>query len=268
MEPNNICRALIVYGSYAPDGENHHLVSDLPGEWKQGKIVADQLGVDELAAGENDIVDAWMIEFSDCKADMFTPEWEAQEDLLLQRWKELDLRMGEQWARTTRRWWPASSEPEAGENGMIVVNIYLLVKHFSYLPSAISTHQSIGLKMNHVWLGYFAQPEYQQQYFEEHYNEDINVPISLFADEQYETWIDHDYMEVVFEASPSSIQDLVEDSSLQDEHIDELARRIREHRITRFNTLVIIDSEQINDPRSVYKEGVELHYLGQFVENE
>ncbi len=63
------------------------------------------------------------------------------------------------------------------------------------------------------------------------------------------------------------IHELVDDCALEDEHIDELARRIREHKITRFNTLVIIDSEQIDDPRYVYKEGMELPYLGQFVEN-
>ncbi len=272
MEPNNICRALIVYGSYAPGGENHHLVADLPGKWQQGQILATQIGADELASGESDIVDAWMIEFSDCNAGMFTPEWEAQKILLLERWKQLDLRMGEQWARTTRRWWPEShaqkpSELEAGKNGMVVVNIYLPVKHFSYLPSAISTHQSFGLKTFDIWLGNFESSECHQSYFEEHYSED-DSPISEFADDQYETWIDHDFMEVIYSDTHNDINELIENTSFADEHIAELNRRINTNKITQFNTFVLMEAKQIDDPRSVYKEGVELHYLGQFTVND
>ncbi len=268
MEPNNICRALIVYGSYAPGGENHHLVANLPGKWQQGQILATQIGRDELASGESDIVDAWMIEFSDCNAGMFTPEWEAQKILLLERWKQLDLKMGEQWARTTRRWWPNTnaqqpSELEAGKNGMVVVNIYLPVKHFSYLPSAISTHSSFGVKNLDIWLGYFGSHGHQQRYFEEDYSKEDRT-ISEFADDQYETWIDHDFMEIIYSESANNLDELIEDSSFADEHIAELNRRINTNKITQFNTLVILEAKQIDDPRSVYKEGVELHYLGQF----
>ncbi len=268
MEPNNICRALIVYGSYAPGGENHHLVADLPGKWQQGQILATKIGRDELASGESDIVDAWMIEFSDCNADMFTPEWEAQKTLLLERWKQLDLNMGEQWARTTRRWWPEShaqkpSELEAGKNGMVVVNIYLPVKHFSYLPSAISTHSSFGVYNLDIWLGYFESHEHQQRYFKEDYSEE-DGPISEFADDQYETWIDHDFMEITYSDTNNDINELIEDTSFDNLHSSELNRRTNESNIKQFNTLVILKAKQIDDPRSIYKDGMALHYLGQF----
>ncbi len=272
MEPNNLCRALIVYGSYAPGGENHHLVADLPGTWQQGQLLATQIGRDELAPGESDIVDAWMIKFSDCNAVMFTPEWEAQKTLLLERWKQLDLNMGEQWARTIWRWWPKShaqkpSEFEAGKNGMVVVNIYLPVKHFSYLPSAISTHSSFGVKNLDIWLGYFETREYLQRYFNEDYSKE-DGPISEFVDDQYETWIDHDFMEVTYSESANNLHALIEDTSFDDLDSHELNRRINESNIKQFNTLVILEAKQIEAPRSIYKDAMALHYLGQFTVND
>lgn len=134
MAVNNVCSVLIVYGSYAPGGENHRIFSGLPGEWKKGKILCDLIyPPDGIGPGEIDEVEAWTIEFSDCQAELFTPEWETQERLLYERWTALDRAMGAGWARDQKRWWPEESEPVAGKNGMIVVNIYLPLKYFPYL---------------------------------------------------------------------------------------------------------------------------------------
>lgn len=136
MTVNNVCQSLIVYGSYVPGAENHSVFSNLPGEWKKGKIVCDLLSSpDDIGPGENDMVEAWTIEFSDCQAEMFTPEYESQERILYERWTTLDRAMGANYAREQRRWWPEDSDPVVGANGMIVVNIYVPLKNFPYLAN-------------------------------------------------------------------------------------------------------------------------------------
>jgi hypothetical protein len=137
MTVNNVCKWLIVYGSYVPGTENHKVFSGLPGEWKKGKILCDLIdppdGIGPAGRGENDEVEAWTIEFSDCQTELFTPEWEAQKRLLYDRWTALDRAMGQAWVRNQERWWPEDSDPVVGENGMIVVNIYVPLKNFPYL---------------------------------------------------------------------------------------------------------------------------------------
>jgi len=134
MTVNNVCCHLIAYGSFAPGGENHEVFSDLPGEWKKGKIVCDLLDPpDGIGPGEVREVEAWAIKFSDCLAELFTPEYEVQKRLLHERWTALDRAMGSGWSRDQRRWWPGDGPPVVGQNGMIVVNIYVPLKNFPYL---------------------------------------------------------------------------------------------------------------------------------------
>lgn len=136
MTVNNVCNTLIVYGSYVPGGANHGGFSGLPGQWKKGKIVCSLIDPpDGIGPGEDREVEAWTIEFSDCQAELFTPEYEAQERLLYARWTDLDRAMGPGWARSQQRWWPEESEPVVGRNGMIVVNIYLPLKYFPHLAN-------------------------------------------------------------------------------------------------------------------------------------
>ena len=134
MSVNNVCKMLIVYGSYVPGAENHRVFSGLPGEWKKGKILCDLMDPpDGIGPGDNQEVEAWTIEFSDCQAELFTPEYETQKRLLYERWTALDRAMGQSWGRDQWRWWPEDSDPVVGKNGMIVVNIYVPLKNFPYL---------------------------------------------------------------------------------------------------------------------------------------
>jgi hypothetical protein len=134
MAVNNACNMLIVHGSYAPGAENHSVFSALPGEWKKGKILCNLIEPpDEIGPGENHEVEAWVIKFSDCQADLFTPEYENQKRLLYDRWTALDRAMGRSWVRHQTRWWPEGSDPVAGGNGMIAVNCYVPLKNYPYL---------------------------------------------------------------------------------------------------------------------------------------
>lgn len=134
MTLNNLCSALIVYGSYAPGGPNHGVFAHLPGTWRKGKIVAHLIEApDAIGPGEGDVIEAWVIEFADCGARMYTAEWDAEKRMLHARWGALDAAMRGAWARDERRWWPESSRPIAPDPGMIVVNIYLPKQFFPYL---------------------------------------------------------------------------------------------------------------------------------------
>jgi len=139
MTVNNVCKWLIVYGSYVPGAENHKVFSGLPGVWRKGKILCELIdppdGIGPAGQGENDEVEAWTIEFSDCQAELFTPEYDTQKRLLYHRWTVLDRDMGDAWVRDQERWWPEDSDSVVGKNGMIVVNIYVPLKNFPYLAN-------------------------------------------------------------------------------------------------------------------------------------
>lgn len=134
MTVNNVSCHLIAYGSFAPGGKNHKVFSGLPGEWKRGKILCNLVDPpDGIGPGEACEIEAWTIKFSDCQAELFTPEYEVQKRLLHERWTALDGAMGSNWARDQWRWWPEDGIPVVGKYGMIVVNIYVPLKHFPYL---------------------------------------------------------------------------------------------------------------------------------------
>jgi len=137
---NNICNSLIVYGSWSPGGENHHLVKALPGTWKKGKMLVGGKTIgDDLHSGENKQVDAWILKFSDCTAKMFTPEWEEQKRMLFERWTQLDIKMGSKLERNLGDWWPEGKELIRGKNGHLVVNMYVPLQNFPYLKNMNDT---------------------------------------------------------------------------------------------------------------------------------
>jgi hypothetical protein len=126
MTPNNLCRSLIAYGSYAPGGERHRAFAHLPGTWRRGKMLGSLIAPpDGIGPGEADVIEAWLIEFADCTAALFTPEFEAQKRLLHDRWTALDAAMEPTCARHQARWWPEHCAPVVHATDMLVVNIYL-----------------------------------------------------------------------------------------------------------------------------------------------
>lgn len=138
MELNNRCNCLIAFGTFAPGGKNHAVFSNLPGEWKKGKILARRgEHADDICNGETDVIEAWMIEFSDCDPEMFTDEEKARERLLFDRWTALDEAMGPDWGRDQWRWWPEHSDHFVRGPGsdMKVLNIYVPLARFPSLAN-------------------------------------------------------------------------------------------------------------------------------------
>ena len=140
--PNNLCASLIVYGSYAPGGDNHNIFASLPGEWKKGKIKVGNTPAgtpdkDDIEKGDDYQMEAWMIEFSDCNTETSGPHEKEQKHLLFERWNTLDQAMGTSWGRAMARWWPDSFIPEdEDDDGMLVVNMYFPIKNFPVLTDS------------------------------------------------------------------------------------------------------------------------------------
>ncbi len=151
MTWNDHCSSLIAIGSYAPGQANHDRFADLPGRWIKGTIVAELVSPpDDVGPAEREPIEAWVIRFADCDAEMFTPEGRAQERMLKERWAELDRRMGERWGRETFRWWPEGVETTPGCPGMIVVNMYVPIEHFDYLAHR-PEEPDPGLSVEEQW---------------------------------------------------------------------------------------------------------------------
>jgi hypothetical protein len=153
MAKNNICKSLIVYGSWQPGGKNHSLVEHLPGEWQKGRmLVGAGSDGDDIYPGEDRLIDAWILKFSDCSAELFSPEWEEEKKMLFERWENLDKSMGAGLERDQRSWWPTGQEPISGANGQLVVNIYLPVKNFTHLKQVTdSPHPDDEYDLKKLW---------------------------------------------------------------------------------------------------------------------
>ena len=136
MTPNNRCRYLIVYGSYAPGGANHHIFNDVPGTWRRGFASARMVRPPDGIQGDSGEVDAWLFSFAGMDAELFSPERKEQDRRLHELWEQLDERMGPRFVRDSRGWHaaepsgvtdqPADEGRSPRESDRIVVNIYLL----------------------------------------------------------------------------------------------------------------------------------------------
>lgn len=132
-EANNRALALIVYGSYAPGGENHARLAFFAGEWRKGVVLGKRhTSDDDIGPGE-DLIEAWLLELPHPKVDEKSPEYQAWARRLCDLWKGLDNVMGANRARDSRHWWPEGSDMAIGAEGVKVANIYLPLKHFADL---------------------------------------------------------------------------------------------------------------------------------------
>ena len=117
----------------------------------------------------------------------------------------------------------------------------------------------------HVWLARFPDAERAQKYFEEEYGdgEDDDVPISAFARDQGVFFYDHDWLQFEYDDRESL-------SALIERHVgpvgwaDEALRQAASLGADAANTLVLIDVDEIDEPRSVDGPDYALRYAGSF----
>jgi outer membrane murein-binding lipoprotein Lpp len=162
----------------------------------------------------------------------------------------------------SKEWWAPKKRPPEGAPNVIIFLLddtgFAQIGSFGGLVHTpnIDKLADNGLRYNNF---------HTTSYFEEHYEEDNDdVPISEFAGDQGELWIDHDFMEFGFTTLPSSIAELVTGHSWSDEYVDELTKRVAKNGMSRFNSFAFVTAGNVKNPISVTKEGVELHFMGQF----
>ncbi len=118
----------------------------------------------------------------------------------------------------------------------------------------------------HFWLGRFPNAKRVSAYLREVWNDDdedrVHTPHSEFARDQGEKWYDHDFLEHGFKARAKSVAALVKRHSYFEQYTDELSKRAEALGLTNLNTLIFIDQDQIESPRSVTAKDFTLHYLG------
>src|SRR5262249_29916985 len=111
----------------------------------------------------------------------------------------------------------------------------------------------------HFWVGNFPE-EIAGNYFVENRSED-DAPISAFARDQGVTYYDHDFLEYGW-GKADTIQGLVARYSYSDQWAEELARRVAAAGLTGVNFFVFITQDEIEQPRSVRRDGYWLQYMG------
>jgi hypothetical protein len=118
---------------------------------------------------------------------------------------------------------------------------------------------------SHFWIGRFPSIERLAEYFAETYDDDDEgdaTPISQFAQDQDETWYDHDYLEYVFGDAGAGVEVLVSGASYHKQWQSELAQRAAAATVSGQNTVVFISQDQIEHARSVVGDDYELRYVG------
>jgi hypothetical protein len=118
---------------------------------------------------------------------------------------------------------------------------------------------------SHFWVGRFPEAmadEYFTEIWDENDEDREHTPLSAFARDQGIKWYDHDFIEYGFKDGARSIEELVEGYSYSDQWAAELARRVKAARLKGVNFFVFISEEEIDQPRSVRRDGYWLKYLG------
>lgn len=122
----------------------------------------------------------------------------------------------------------------------------------------------MAMEISHIWIGVFAS-DAPEDYFVEHYGDD-DAPINRFAEEQGETFYDHDWTEISYldAAEASDIRSFVEGHSYSDDYIEAVCKRATAIGIEKINVFVLADKNEFEHPRSVAGPNYRLEYLGEF----
>lgn len=120
-----------------------------------------------------------------------------------------------------------------------------------------------------IWAGFFESQQRYESYLEEIYDDDDSTPLSEFADDMGEFFYDHDFFETSFhQVSTDDLKAILQDHSYADSYVT-FAQAAFETRKRAVNAVLLMWNEegefdQIKQPKSVSKAGIELIYLGRF----
>ncbi|MBC8066217.1 MAG: immunity 22 family protein [Chlorobia bacterium] len=114
-----------------------------------------------------------------------------------------------------------------------------------------------------VWVGFIKSKRDFNAYIKEFYGDDDET-ISQFAEDQGETFYDHDFVEAEHFGKPKELREVLKPLSHSSGFIDEAAR-IASSVITFIPNCVFADYDhQFKNPRSVENGGISFMYLGRF----
>ncbi|MFW2383273.1 MAG: immunity 22 family protein, partial [Acidimicrobiales bacterium] len=120
-----------------------------------------------------------------------------------------------------------------------------------------------------VWVGSFASAARFSSYVDERLNRGEGTPLSEFAQDQGETWYDHDWIEVCFgDSGPVGPAALIRRLSFSDRYASSAIAEAERQRIGPVNGAITINASAITNPTSVSGVGYDLHFLGSFDPND
>lgn len=120
------------------------------------------------------------------------------------------------------------------------------------------------MDVSHIWIGVFAS-DAPEDYFVENYRDD-DAPINRFAEEQGETFYDHDWTEISYlDASEASdIRSFIDGHSYSGDYLEAVSECAAALGIEKINVFVLADKNEFDNPRSVMGTNYRLEYLGEF----
>jgi hypothetical protein len=118
----------------------------------------------------------------------------------------------------------------------------------------------------HFWAGRFESQALLEEFFEESYSDEEDIPVSMFAESQGETWIDHDLIECGYEENDLPVEEKFAGYSYAAKWMPEFKRRITELGLPGVNTIVMCSIDEsappIAEPQPFNGDGYLAAYLG------
>jgi hypothetical protein len=115
----------------------------------------------------------------------------------------------------------------------------------------------------HIWVGVFPSEDYFEEYFTEVTIPDREEAISQFTVDQGESYIDHDWLERSYMEN-TSVEDLITGHSYADDYIYDVIEIMKTKRIQHVNAFVMVDLQEVSDPKSITHQDFQLWYIGSF----
>ena len=98
---------------------------------------------------------------------------------------------------------------------------------------------------------------------ERYFDDDGEGPLSDFADDQGETFYDHDFLESGFRLSRSDAE-ILRGHSFSNSYVARVEQAMQSHGMTDANSVILVWRGEIGTPRSVAGSDYKLTFLGTF----
>ena len=115
---------------------------------------------------------------------------------------------------------------------------------------------------SHFWIGNFSSSKLLDEYFHEQY-EDEEIPISKFAKDLDVFFYDHDFLEYGFEENIDNLEESLQNYSYSNLWINQLKFKLYKLDIHNFNTIVFMNTGELENPTDCKGEDYLLKYVGE-----